>query len=81
MIEKTAYKHLENDEEFRVRLRARVGAVVMYSVEIEQDNFFGGTYKTREYHSAFVSELVGDKLDEAAWEAVHMQRRIVEVFP
>lgn len=78
---KLAYKRLETDDEFRERLRARTGAIAMYSIEVDVDNFFGGTCKTREYRSSFVANLSGEQLDQVAWDAERMQRKLVAVYP
>lgn len=94
---RTIYKRLETDEEFRERLQTTSYTVVMvlpdpqrqgedYAQYRMRTKWMGETdfqWITRVTTKAPVriATLHGHHLDDAIWEALKIQRRIVEVVP
>lgn len=75
-FERYSYYRLETDEEFRARLGRKVLAVPK---TVERFGWYGVPHKDTIAEPHLVRDLAGEALDEAAWLALKMQRRLIFV--
>lgn len=76
--ESTAYSRLETDQEFRLRILER-SRVLDVEYEETLSLMYYGTYKEKRKKSVEVRFLDGEELDDAAWNTLKMQRKIIWV--
>lgn len=73
------YKGLETDAEFLARVRERApGTYITFERKVKRKGWYGVDYTDTEQDIARVADLAGERLDDVAWLALKMQRRIVE---
>jgi hypothetical protein len=69
------YKRVETDDEFRARVP---GQVIMVETKRKVTSWYGFVHEETAREPVRVRDLSGEQLDDAVWNALKMQRRVVE---